>query len=334
MRKGLFSFNRNTITTFKVVVFWVINKRMLVKKGEIRKLPKEGLGSGEVAFKLKQKCWIARPDPRKGVAFVLSGGGNYGALQAGALEILLERGIYPDLLVGTSAGALNAVFLAVDPTLAQARTLSQIWATIKPEEVGFSHPLVVVRRLVQRKPSFYDSRPLAQFIERHLPAGIRKFGDLKVPAYTVAVRFSDGTLRVFGDSPDDLLLDGMISSSAIPPYYPPWPVNGELHVDGGAVSNLPLKVAVERGAREIYTLTVDEGAKPRENLDMIGIVWRTISFMLARQMEQELEEVRASGIPVHLISLSPKGLPFFDFEHGGELVALGKAQAQEALDAL
>jgi len=266
------------------------------------------------------------------IAFVLSGGGNYGALQAGALEVLLERGIYPDLLVGASAGALNSVFLALDPTPAQARQLSRIWSTIKPEEIGLAHSLVVLRRLVQRKPSFYDSRPIFRFIEGLLPDGVGTFGDLKVPAYTVAVRFSDGSLRVFGDRPEDSLLDGMISSSSIPPYYPPWPCEGELFVDGGALSNLPLKIAVERGARKIYALSVDETSKPKENLDMMGIVWRTISFMLARQMEQELEEVREMGIPVHLISLSPSGLPFFNFEHGKELVEQGRAEAEKALN--
>ena len=58
------------------------------------------------------------------IAFVLSGGGNRGALQGGALKALLERGISPDLIVGTSVGALNGVTLAADPTVAGARQLA------------------------------------------------------------------------------------------------------------------------------------------------------------------------------------------------------------------
>jgi NTE family protein len=61
-------------------------------------------------------------------AFVLSGGASLGAAQAGMLQALYERGIVPDLLVGTSAGALNAAFVASRPqTAATARELARIW---------------------------------------------------------------------------------------------------------------------------------------------------------------------------------------------------------------
>lgn len=50
------------------------------------------------------------------IAFVLSGGGSRGALQVGALQVLLEAGVRPDLLVGASAGVVNAAYLAADPT--------------------------------------------------------------------------------------------------------------------------------------------------------------------------------------------------------------------------
>lgn len=122
------------------------------------------------------------------VAFVLSGGGNYGALQAGALEVLLEEGIRPDLLVGTSAGALNAAFLAADPTPERARRLGEIWCSVQPEHTGTRGGLVTLRRLLTNKMSMYDSQPLARLLEARLPPGVATFGDLKVPHYTVAVR--------------------------------------------------------------------------------------------------------------------------------------------------
>lgn len=267
----------------------------------------------------------------KPIAFVLSGGGNFGALQAGALEALIENGIVPDIVVGTSAGALNAVFLAVDPSLERAKVLSEIWAEVKPEDLGLSNPLAVLRRLVQRKPSFYDPRPLREFFQKNLPPGVRTFKDLKIPAFTVSVNFSDGSLRVFGDDPEDLLLDGMLASSAIPPYFPPHYVEGVPFVDGGALSNLPLKIAVERGAKEIFSLQIEEPGNFRTNSDMLGIVWRTISFMLSRQMKEEFEDVSSLGIKIHQIPLSPKGTPFFDFTRGKELVSSGKAQAEKIL---
>ena len=60
-------------------------------------------------------------------AFVLSGGANYGAQQAGALEVLFEHGIQPDMVMGVSAGALNAAWVAVNPKLEGVQELSRIW---------------------------------------------------------------------------------------------------------------------------------------------------------------------------------------------------------------
>ena len=70
------------------------------------------------------------------IAFVLSGGGNLGALQVGALLVLMAEGIYPDMLVGTSAGAVNAAFLASDPTLEGVERLAEIWKRIKKDNIS------------------------------------------------------------------------------------------------------------------------------------------------------------------------------------------------------
>src|SRR3990172_10290928 len=66
------------------------------------------------------------------LAYVLSGGGSLGALQAGALEVLLERGPRPQIVVGTSAGALNAIFVAVDPTPRGARAMQRVGQGAQP----------------------------------------------------------------------------------------------------------------------------------------------------------------------------------------------------------
>src|SRR5213593_3861544 len=69
-------------------------------------------------------------------AFVLSGGASLGALQAGMLRALYERGITADLLVGTSAGALNAAFIASRPQAVQtARALGQVWCDLQRDDI-------------------------------------------------------------------------------------------------------------------------------------------------------------------------------------------------------
>ncbi|MEO7703420.1 MAG: patatin-like phospholipase family protein [Thermoflexales bacterium] len=59
--------------------------------------------------------------------FVLSGGGNRGPLEVGALRALLERGIQPEMIVGSSAGALNGAMLASNPTLEMTHQMRQLW---------------------------------------------------------------------------------------------------------------------------------------------------------------------------------------------------------------
>ena len=69
------------------------------------------------------------------LAFVLSGGGNRGALEVGALRVLVERGIRPEMLVGTSAGAVNAAMVASDPTLEGMQRLVNAWREVTKYDV-------------------------------------------------------------------------------------------------------------------------------------------------------------------------------------------------------
>ena len=195
-----------------------------------------------------------------------------------------------------------------------------------------ANSLVLLRQMLRRKPSMFDPKYLTSFIRAKLPAGVVSFKDLKVPARTVAVRLKDGLLRVFGDDPQDQLIDGMMSSSAIPPYYPPWFCAGEHYVDGGARSNLPLLVALERGAGEIYALDVqDKLGNTEKNMDMMGLVWRTVSFMLSQQTEMELREARRLGAIIHYIPLQIADVSFWDFRKAEKLIAIGKEQTLAAL---
>jgi NTE family protein len=65
-------------------------------------------------------------------AFVLSGGASLGAVQVGMLRALYERGIRPDLIVATSAGAINGAFIASRPqTVETADELAAIWGRVR-----------------------------------------------------------------------------------------------------------------------------------------------------------------------------------------------------------
>lgn len=97
-------------------------------------------------------------------ALVLSGAGNFGAMQAGAIEPLLETGFRPELIVGTSAGALNGLLLASEPTAEGARRAQAAWQQVSLREIGTPGLLGSVRRLVTNRDSLVPSVPLARFV--------------------------------------------------------------------------------------------------------------------------------------------------------------------------
>src|SRR3954454_18829131 len=106
-------------------------------------------------------------EPR--TAVVLAGGASLGAMQAGMLRALYERGIQPDLLVGTSAGALNAAFVASRPQIIQtADRLARVWRGLRRSDVFPLDLRKLVTGLSGRGEHFVPDAPLRQLISRHL----------------------------------------------------------------------------------------------------------------------------------------------------------------------
>src|SRR4051812_49171365 len=104
---------------------------------------------------------------RPRTAFVLSGGASLGALQVGMLEALYEQGIAPDLLVGTSVGALNAAFVASRPQSPQtARELGRVWRELQRQDVFPVSLSALVGGVCGRRDHLVPDRELRRFIRR------------------------------------------------------------------------------------------------------------------------------------------------------------------------
>ncbi len=261
-------------------------------------------------------------------AFVLSGGGNYGALQVGALQALLDRGIQPDLLVGTSAGALNAAWFAGDPTAHGLRQLARLWTNFVPEMFTGHRRLMALYHLAATRESVLPNQMLVQLVSRWMPVGLRFSDYIGGPrVYAVAARLRDGAAHVFGDDLNDLLLDGLMASTALPPLFPPWIVNGVAYIDGGAASNLPLRIAIERGADEIYALQICGGQNTNERAPegLVPVVIQSILVMVNQQAVAEAEAVRRmEGVQLHLIQLCADIDPgFWNFDNSAGMICDG-----------
>jgi NTE family protein len=270
------------------------------------------------------------------IAFVLSGGGNRGALQGGALKALLERGVFPDLIVATSVGALNGITLAADPTVAGARRLAANWPLIRRADIFPGNALTVGWRILSGRASLHSQENLARFIGRQVPSKMRRFKDLKVPCIVTATSLSTGQLRLFGSDPSERLLDALLSTTAIPPFFAPYHYQGELLVDGALVANLPISQAIMRGARTIYTLEIVDEMSAGTGPGMLGTLASSLNAMLSRQHAQERQITalgRKRGVVIHDIQLtSGQQLAYNDFSRGAELVAAGERATHAYLD--
>jgi NTE family protein len=270
------------------------------------------------------------------LAFVLSGGGNRGPLEVGALQVLLERGIVPDMLVGTSAGAINAAFLACEPTVDTAQALGDLWQRVETGQIFQGNRFTMLWRFVRGKDSLYRNESFARFVAENLPPGLEEFGDIEgVKLYIVATRLDTGEPRIFGHDHRERLLDAIMSSAALPPFLPPWRCGDELLIDGGISADLPVKVAVSEGAEEIYALHLVDAPRAGQQIrGVLSIAEQAMNTVLSRQLQTELEQSESQkGVTLHYVPLTGfYGIPLWDFSHTAEMIEGGRQQMQEYLE--
>jgi NTE family protein len=183
-------------------------------------------------------------------AFVLGGGGLLGAHEIGMLRALSEAGVRPDMVVGTSVGAVNGAFVAADPAGAAAR-LSELW---EGEALGqaFSENLWGrAVRLARSGTHLHSIEPLRQLLGARLPGD--DFADLQLPFHCVAASIERASPRWFSSGP---VVPAVLASCAVPGLLPPVEVDGEHYFDGGLVHSIPVGRAVALGAGVIYVLHV------------------------------------------------------------------------------
>ena len=116
------------------------------------------------------------------VAFVLGGGGVHGAAEVGMLRALLEQGITPDLILGTSVGAINGAALARNPDLEGARQLARLWEELTVEV--FSGSIVAHRHPGQDRTHLHPHGPMRTMMREEF--GSARIEDLAVPFQCVA----------------------------------------------------------------------------------------------------------------------------------------------------
>ncbi len=230
-------------------------------------------------------------------AFVLGGGGVLGAVEVGMLKALLEREIVPDLVLGTSIGALNGAMVARDPTPAVIDRLTDLWqAAVTDGDVYGEPALKAVRRAVSTRTHIYSALPLRRRLEEEF--GELRFEDLAVPLQVCAASIERAAEHWFSSGP---LVEAILASAAVPGLLPPAQVGDEHYLDGGIVNSIPLGRAERLGADVIYVLQVGRVDRP---LSVPKRPWEVarVSFEIARRHRfvRELEEL-GDGVTAHVL---------------------------------
>jgi NTE family protein len=237
-------------------------------------------------------------------AFVLGGGGVLGAHEVGMLRALSEAGIAPDVVVGTSVGAINGAFVAADPAGAAAR-LGQMWQGDAIQRAFSGTLWGRAVRLASSGTHLHAMDPLRDMLRDTLP--VADFADLELPFHCVAASIEHAQAHWFSSGP---LVPAVLASCAVPGLLPPVEIGGEHFFDGGLVHSIPVGRAIALGARTVYVLHVGRIERP---LTVPRRPWEVglVAFEIARrhrfheEMSALPDDVRVYVLPTGTVRRPP-----------------------------
>ncbi len=230
-------------------------------------------------------------------AFVLGGGGLLGAVEVGMLRALFEHDVAPDLVLGTSVGAINGLVVAHDPTTAAADRLLDLWGSVgEANEVYSDRTWRQVRRAVRTGTHLHSAEPLRERLEQEF--GKLTFEELSVEFQCCAASIERAAEHWFGKG---AVVPAVVASAAVPGLLPPAFVDGEHYLDGGIVNSIPVGRAAQLGADRIFVLQVGRIDRP---LTAPRKPWEVarVSFEIARRHRfvREMAEL-PEGVVAHVL---------------------------------
>jgi NTE family protein len=262
-------------------------------------------------------------------AFVLSGGASLGAIEVGMLQALFERGIAPDLIVGTSAGALNGGFIASrEPTVETALELGKIWRGLRRGKVFPTNPLTGFIGFVGRSDHLVPEANLRRLIASHIQ--VERLEQMRVPLHVIVTDVLTGRDLRISEGP---AVDAILASAAIPGVFSPVELDGRRMMDGGVVNNTPVSHAVGLGADEIYVLPTGYAcgldAHPRGALAML---LHAQTILIQQRLRLEIELCGDRARLVVLPPPCPQDVQPIDFSRATELIERALAASRVYLD--
>ncbi len=275
------------------------------------------------------------------MAFALSGGGAFGSVQVGMLRALLDRGVVPDLVVGSSVGALHGAFLAASADTAGpdpdgnrssdaagdiCERLSRLWLTMDRRSLFGGRRTMVKSLLTTRTLSNFTK--LKSLIDDHLPTD--SFEDLNLPFAAVATDALTGEPELLSNGS---VRQALLASAAVPGVFPAVNINGKSYVDGGVAANVPIRQAIAFGANSVICLDATPPVvAERVPSSLTGALHHSVSLMLRNQRSHAVEELASRYRIAVLPSATPANIGTFNFARTQELLDNSYRLAGAAID--
>jgi NTE family protein len=287
--------------------------------------------------------------PRPKIGLVLAGGGAKGVAHVGVIKVLEEAGIRPDIVVGTSMGAVVGGLYASGMDAAHIeRVVNDLdWTAFLVDNP--SRDDLTARRKAEDSGFLADLRLRVKDGEARLPAGVvkghnvllaledllrpaqdvRDFDRLPIRFRAVASDIETGDEVVLGSGD---MVTALRASMSVPGAFPPVRIGGRLLVDGAIVNNVPISVARDLGADIVIVASFTNQLKDADQLtSALSILNQSIDVMIVRATRQQLALLGPDDITIE-IDVGDIGSASFDRVR--ETVPLGAAAARERLQAL
>jgi NTE family protein len=221
------------------------------------------------------------------VAFALSGGGNLGPMQAGAVVALFEAGITPDLLVGTSVGALNAAFLSSRPGLSGAERLVDAWANLRRHEVASFSPIDLLAGFFGVRDHLLAASRLRALIRKWVEIEVLEHAKTSLVVVATDALSGEAVVLQRGD-----VLEAVSASAAIPGLLPSVRMGDRWLIDGSLSAGCPVLQAQDLGADDVYMITTATAPRLRPPRGAVAMAMNSVSLVTARSNQAQLEVAR------------------------------------------
>jgi NTE family protein len=249
-------------------------------------------------------------------AFVLSGGGNLGSVQAGMLRALLRSGVKPDFIVGTSVGSINGAWIASHELDAGVEGLIEVWLRMRRQDIFPTELIGGLRGFIGQRDHLVSSAGLRRVLRREVPAST--FAELLMPLHVVATDILTGLDVLLNEGPIE---DAICASAAIPGVFPMVKIGGKHLVDGGVVNNCPISHAIALGASTVWVLPCGYAcalAKPPRGA--LATVLQAASLLLQNRLVIDHERY-STQVDLHMVpTLCPVNVTPTDFSQSRRLI--------------